>query len=62
MAIYCTKEVTNFSYPQIGKAFGGLDHTTCMHACKRMQEMVSTMPEMRAIAQAAIAEFNDDSV
>jgi len=62
MAIYCTKEVTNFSYPKIGKAFGGLDHTTCMHACKRMAEMVSTMPEIRAIAEAAIAEFNDDSV
>jgi len=60
MAIYVTKEVTNFSYPQIGKAFGGLDHSTCIHAVRRMQEMVATMPEIRAIAEAAITEFNDD--
>ena len=31
------KELTNHSLPEIGDAFGGRDHTTVLHACKRDQ-------------------------
>jgi chromosomal replication initiator protein len=33
------KELTNHSLPEIGDAFGGRDHTTVMHACKRVKEL-----------------------
>ena len=33
------KELTNHSLPEIGDAFGGRDHTTVMHACKRIKEL-----------------------
>ena len=36
MAMYLCKDMTSFSYPEIGKAFGGKDHTTVMHAVKKI--------------------------
>jgi len=39
MAMSLSKELTNLSLPEIGEAFGGRDHTTVMHACKRIQEL-----------------------
>ena len=36
IAMYLCKEITSFSYPEIGKAFGGKDHTTVMHAVKKI--------------------------
>ena len=37
IAMYFCKSVTSFSYPEIGKAFGGKDHTTVMHAVKKIE-------------------------
>lgn len=39
MAMALSKELTNHSLPEIGDAFGGRDHTTVMHACKRVKEL-----------------------
>ncbi len=36
IAMYLSKEMTDNSFPQIGKAFGGRDHTTVLHACKKI--------------------------
>ena len=33
------KELTNHSLPEIGDAFGGRDHTTVLHACRRIKEL-----------------------
>lgn len=39
IAMYLCKEATSFSYPEIGKAFGGKDHTTVMHAVKKIEAL-----------------------
>ncbi len=39
MAMALAKELTNHSLPEIGDAFGGRDHTTVLHACKRIREL-----------------------
>ena len=39
LAMALAKELTNHSLPEIGDAFGGRDHTTVMHACKRIKEL-----------------------
>jgi len=39
MAMALSKELTSKSLPEIGKAFGGRDHTTVMHACKKISEL-----------------------
>jgi chromosomal replication initiator protein len=39
VAMALSKELTNHSLPEIGDAFGGRDHTTVLHACKRIKEL-----------------------
>lgn len=39
IAMSLAKELTNHSLPEIGDAFGGRDHTTVLHACKRIKEL-----------------------
>jgi chromosomal replication initiator protein len=39
VAMALAKELTNHSLPEIGDAFGGRDHTTVLHGCKRVKEL-----------------------
>ncbi len=39
MAMALCKELTNHSLPEIGDAFGGRDHTTVIHACRKIAEL-----------------------
>jgi len=39
MAMALSKELTNHSLPEIGDAFGGRDHTTVLHGCRRIQSL-----------------------
>ncbi|MHB1946685.1 MAG: chromosomal replication initiator protein DnaA [Gammaproteobacteria bacterium] len=39
MAMALAKELTNHSLPEIGDAFGGRDHTTVLHACRKISEL-----------------------
>ncbi len=46
IAMYLTKEMTLKSFPEIGEAFGGRDHTTVMHAAKRIAQLRATDSEL----------------
>jgi chromosomal replication initiator protein len=39
LAMALAKELTNHSLPEIGDAFGGRDHTTVLHACRRIAKL-----------------------
>jgi chromosomal replication initiator protein len=39
VAMALAKELTPMSLPDIGESFGGRDHTTVLHACKRIKEL-----------------------
>jgi chromosomal replication initiator protein len=39
MAMALAKELTNHSLPEIGDSFGGRDHTTVLHACRKIKEL-----------------------
>lgn len=41
MAMTLAKKLTNHSLPEIGDAFGGRDHTTVLHACRKIDELKS---------------------
>jgi chromosomal replication initiator protein len=47
VAMALAKELTSHSLPEIGDAFGGRDHTTVMHACKRIKELRDSEQRMR---------------
>jgi chromosomal replication initiator protein len=42
LAMALAKELTNHSLPEIGDAFGGRDHTTVIHACRKIKELRET--------------------
>ncbi|MCW5627041.1 MAG: chromosomal replication initiator protein DnaA, partial [Burkholderiales bacterium] len=46
MAMALAKELTQMSLPDIGDAFGGRDHTTVLHACRKIAELKTTMPDI----------------
>ena len=39
IAMTLAKEITNHSLPEIGDRFGGRDHTTVLHACRKIKEL-----------------------
>ncbi len=39
MAMALAKELTNHSLPEIGDVFGGRDHTTVLHACRKIEQL-----------------------
>ncbi len=44
VAMALAKELTNHSLPEIGDAFGGRDHTTIIHGCKKVAELKESDP------------------
>jgi len=47
MAMALAKELTNHSLPEIGDAFGGRDHTTVLHACRKIRELRDSSADTR---------------
>lgn len=47
MAMALAKELTNHSLPEIGEAFGGRDHTTVLHACRKIKELRESSSDVR---------------
>ena len=46
VAMALSKELTNHSLPEIGDAFGGRDHTTVLHACRKITELRETTSDI----------------
>ncbi|MCL4187780.1 MAG: chromosomal replication initiator protein DnaA [Rhodobacteraceae bacterium] len=46
VAMYLCKELTSRSLPEIGRRFGGRDHTTIMHGVRRVEELRRTDPQI----------------
>jgi len=46
MAMALAKELTQLSLPDIGEAFGGRDHTTVLHACRKIAELRQEAPDI----------------
>ena len=47
VAMALSKELTNHSLPEIGDAFGGRDHTTVLHACRKIAELKESDADIR---------------
>jgi chromosomal replication initiator protein len=47
IAMYLAREMTSNSLPKIGKEFGGKDHTTVIHACNKIAEIIKLDADLR---------------
>lgn len=47
VAMYLAKDLTNHSLPEIGDAFGGRDHTTVLHAVRKIKELLETSADIK---------------
>jgi chromosomal replication initiator protein len=63
VAIHLARELTSDSLPAIGRAFGGRNHATVLHACKRVSERLRTEPDVNSelddLAAAVRTQRND---
>ena len=47
VAMYLSRKLTSRSLPEIGRRFGGRDHTTVLHACRRIEALIDEDPLFR---------------
>jgi hypothetical protein len=45
VAMYLSRKMTSRSLPDIGRRFGGRDHTTVLHACRRIEALMAERPQ-----------------
>lgn len=51
IAMYIAREMTEYSTTEVGRDFGGRDHTTVMHACQRIESRMKSDPTMEPTIQ-----------
>jgi chromosomal replication initiator protein len=51
IAMYLCREITQQSYPEIARHFGGKDHTTVMHACKQIEKAKQLDPGLLGVLE-----------
>ena len=59
LAMYITREMTEYSTTEIGLEFGGRDHTTVMHGCQKIEERLKLDPNMDSSIQSLIRSIKD---
>ena len=52
IAMYLCRQLTDASFPEIGRHFGGKDHTTIIHACKKIGKARETNDSVRATLES----------
>ncbi len=57
IAMYLARNLTDFSLPKIGEAFGGRDHSTVLHACEKIQQALKTNPNTQSLLNHLITKI-----
>ena len=52
IAMYLCRDIANMPYPRIGKDFGGRDHSTVMHACKKIEKEIKEKENTKLIVES----------
>ncbi|MBB4661047.1 chromosomal replication initiator protein DnaA [Conexibacter arvalis] len=59
VAMYLSRELTDETLPSIGRAFGGRNHTTVLHACRRASERMAADAEAFELVQGLTARLQE---
>ena len=54
VAMYLTRQLTDFSLPEIGDQFGGRDHTTVIHACEKIENDLKGKPGFKTMVDKLV--------
>lgn len=57
IAMFLCRDLTDASFPEIGRDFGGKDHTTIIHACKQMKKNQETDATLRSTLESLKEEI-----
>ncbi len=57
VAMYLSRKLTKNSLPEIGKVFGGKDHTTVLHSCKKIEQLLEKDQEMKYTIEKLITKI-----
>ncbi len=58
VGMYVTRSITDLSLAEIGAKFGGRDHTTVLHACHKIESLMSSDRELRVVVEDLMATLN----
>jgi chromosomal replication initiator protein len=61
VAMFLARQHTGSTLPAIGRGFGGRNHTTVLHACRRAAERLETDPEARAVVDELVQRLSGSS-
>jgi chromosomal replication initiator protein len=57
IAMYSIRKVTNLSYPEIGRFFGGKDHSTVIHSIKKIESLLMKDQNIKKIVDSVTQGF-----
>ena len=57
--MYLFRELTELSYPQIAKIYGGRDHTTVIHAYEKIKALMAERPQIYQDVQTLIQQIKN---
>lgn len=57
VCMYLTRKLTNLSLPEIGSAFGGKDHTTVLHSCKKIEKNIQTDSDLNNVVEKLLTKI-----
>lgn len=61
IAMYLCREVTTHSLPEIGRRFGGFDHTSVMSSVRKIENLIKTDPDMANVIRELREPFDGHS-
>ena len=62
VAMYLSRDLTEFSTTEIGSEFGGRDHTTVMHGCQRVEDRLKVDPILEVALQNLVKKIREHNV
>ena len=62
MAMYIAREITEYSTTELGLEFGGRDHTTVMHSCQKIDELLKLDPTLDSKIQKLVQAIRQASI
>jgi chromosomal replication initiator protein len=62
LAMYLVRRLTAMSYADVGRLFGNRDHTTVLHACRKIESQLTPGSQMRTVVDELVLQLGAEGV